>query len=269
MLVHANGTFPLHKHSLNSQNNQRFECKPRLLQGKGVVCIEGKISRLKFSRSEENPWKLQKFCPAKISHHTVLPNVTWAVLVSPPPRHMQLLILTKNETSNSKSKKLTPATIWSLKTVVMFLHNHAKTFLGLAYLTRVLHCYSCCTLDNILCFSSKAFPIDIHMSWRYFQSLDYSLWGICLQYIFIPLLEIPQYVNLVLYCLKGWGRWVDTGYCYLAINKQNSTWWTYFIFNDDGGVDERCRLCKDSSSNGKVAWGLFWLAKSCAPHCST
>ena len=48
-----------HKHSLNSQTfstyYQRFKTKPHLLHEKGMVCIVGKISRLKFLQSEANP----------------------------------------------------------------------------------------------------------------------------------------------------------------------------------------------------------------------
>ena len=68
-------TLPSHKHSLNSQKfytySQRFESKPHLLQEKGVACIVGEISRLKFLRCEANPRKPRKFCPAKISPHMV------------------------------------------------------------------------------------------------------------------------------------------------------------------------------------------------------
>ena len=44
-----NGTLPLHKHLLNLINASK------VTQGKGVVTVVVKISRLKFSRSEANP----------------------------------------------------------------------------------------------------------------------------------------------------------------------------------------------------------------------
>ena len=71
--------------------------KPHLLQEKGVACVVGKISWLKFSRSEVNPRKPQKI----LSRENFSPY--GICLVSTISKHMQVKRLRKHKQLSSSS----------------------------------------------------------------------------------------------------------------------------------------------------------------------